>query len=194
MLRNVLVLLSAATLTACTSDGSSPQSSAAPTASPAVASAPGRLASDTASRPGAGRDGSRPPAVLEVVGPRVVRAGDDLHIVVHLLRDVPFSAPMHFSVAAPTGATVRQRLTSETITDATSTDITRAFDVHVESTPADDLVFALEAGDASFGVRAEARYRFGRAEPVLADVGPVGVPVGVKAPPRPHPGLRLNAP
>ncbi len=117
-----------------------------------------------------------PPVLLVVSGPASVATNSDIVVTVHLLRQVPTQAPMVLRATSPVGTTIVTGILAETIKDGAATDIVRRFALHIDAVPTDDVVFTLEMGDAKNGLHAVQRYRFGRAEPQLPNVGAGGTP------------------
>jgi hypothetical protein len=142
--------------------GSTEPGSKADTARPSS-----REASESAAQIGSTRAASqRPPVVVSVSGPRQV-SGDTIDLVVLMERTRP-SVSATLNVLLPVGVELVSGALAEEIVGGAAR-IERVIRVHLPNgVPVSDVQVSADTTGLGFGAHATAAYRFGRAEPTLA--------------------------
>jgi hypothetical protein len=134
-------------------------------------------ATPTAEKPAA--SASRPqrsPLSLAVEGPSSVTAPSEIDLTIVLHRLWNTLDPVVLSVDLPPGARLISGSTSETLAPS-SLSPTRSLRIKIDRVPSADLVVRADLGGQAYGAHARAVYRFGRAEPKLAQ--PAGSVVAI---------------
>jgi hypothetical protein len=114
---------------------------------------------------------SSAPLVLSLDGPKVVEAGQEVDLVIHVERRGEWTRPVLLHAALPAGVTRLEGVTDSTIAPEAPRATAQHLRILVQRVPATDLVVTATAGGEGWGVRAEKHYRFGRPEPRLEDTG-----------------------
>lgn len=121
---------------------------------------------------------ARIPAPLHVSWRVVDASADTVRLVARLDRRPGFTAPVQLSLRVPPRTVLREGPTSPITLDADTREVPWTLGLPADSGPDDDLVLLASAGGESFGVHAEARYRFGR----TLEESPRPVPTGPPLP------------
>ncbi len=108
--------------------------------------------------------GERSPVTVAWVAPETPPASGPLQLTARVTRSAPFDLPLTVTVRAPRGVTVTTAQRWE-LPPGPGAEVDAPVVISYASTPSEDLVLVAEARDASHGVYATARYRFGRSEP-----------------------------
>ncbi len=167
---------------ACAAPGASTQDRASPNevapASGETRPAPAATAqpisgapTPTASRPApaldSARHGVRAPMTARIQGPANPRPGDVITVELTVHRPRPNAQPMRLEAKIPRGARLVSGQPLETIRNQTDVLVRRTFRFAIAQIPADDLQVVVASRGRSHGVRATARYGFGRPAPKL---------------------------
>ncbi|MCY1031777.1 hypothetical protein OV207_09955 [Corallococcus sp. BB11-1] len=128
---------------------------------------------------------SRVPAPLRVSWRVVESSAATVKLIARLERSPGFTAPVEVSLRVPSRTLLREGPTSPIVLDADVQEVPWTLALTGDTDPEEDLVLLASAEGESFGVHAEARYRFGRA---LAE-GPRPTPTG---PPLPEGFMRAR--
>ncbi|MBN8469531.1 hypothetical protein JYJ95_23765 [Corallococcus exiguus] len=124
-----------------------------------------------------------PPATARIPAPlhvswRVVDASaDTVRLVARLDRSPGFTAPVEVSLRVPPRTILREGPTSPIVLDGDTQEVPWTLGLPADAGPDDDLVLLASAGGESFGVHAEARYRFGRTLAESPRPAPSGPPL-----------------
>jgi len=110
----------------------------------------------------------RPPVVVRMKGPDSVAAGQDITLVAEIEQHVGDRAPVTLNLKLPAGVRLVEGAASETLHPG-NTRLERRFVVHVDKVPAEDIELSVDTQNPAFGARASGAYRFGRAQPKLAE-------------------------
>ncbi|NOK22119.1 hypothetical protein [Corallococcus carmarthensis] len=135
------------------------------------------MTDNTAPRPTALPATARIPAPLHVSWRVVDASADTVRLVARLDRSPGFTAPVQVSLRVPPRTVLREGPTSPITLDGDTREVPWTLGLTEGSRPDDDLVLLASAGGESFGVHAEARYRFGRTLAEAARPAPTGPPL-----------------
>ena len=162
-------LLSA--FTSCT--GPTEPTSHATTATAEAAAAP--AAPHTPATPST-REPARAPLLLTVSSSGSMESGSDLDLKIVIDRTTP-SDPTQLNITLPQGADLVSGALAETITDAVP-HVERVVRIHLPNgVPASDVRVTAHTAGVGYGAHAAASFRFGRAEPLLAQPVRAGAPL-----------------
>ncbi|RKG59125.1 hypothetical protein D7V80_37560 [Corallococcus sp. CA054B] len=120
---------------------------------------------------------ARIPAPLHVSWRVVDASADMVRLVARLERSPGFTAPVEVSLRVPPRTVLREGPTSPIVLDGDTREVPWTLGLPEGSSPDDDLVLLASAGGESFGVHAEARYRFGRSLTESPRPTPTGPPL-----------------
>ncbi|WP_147445443.1 hypothetical protein [Corallococcus aberystwythensis] len=138
----------------------------------------GATATDTpAPRPTMLPATARIPAPLHVSWRVVDASADTVRLVARLDRSPGFTAPVQVSLHVPSRTVLREGPTSPIVLDGDTREVPWTLGLTAGPVPDDDLVLLASAGGESFGVHAEARYRFGRTLAESPRPTPTGPPL-----------------
>ncbi|QAT82794.1 hypothetical protein EJ065_1190 [Corallococcus coralloides] len=138
----------------------------------------GATATDSpAPRPMALPATARIPAPLHVSWRVVDASADTVRLVARLDRSPGFTAPVEVSLRVPPRTVLREGPTSPIVLDGDTREVPWTLGLPEGARPDDDLVLLASAGGESFGVHAEARYRFGRTLAESPRPAPTGPPL-----------------
>ncbi len=127
--------------------------------------------------PGARQQPQRAPLVLSVSGTGPMATGTDLDLKIALDRTA--TDPTQLNVTLPPGADLVSGSLAETITD-TATHVERVLRIHLPNgVPPSDVQVTAQTSGVGYGARAAASFRFGRADPLLAQPVRTGAPLMV---------------
>ncbi|GMU02984.1 hypothetical protein KH5H1_71040 [Corallococcus caeni] len=118
---------------------------------------------------------ARIPAPLHVSWRVVDASADTVRLVARFDRSPGFTAPVQVSLRVPPRTVLREGPTAPIVLDGDTLEVPWTLGLPAGASPDDDLVLLASAGGESFGVHAEARYRFGRTlaeSPRPAPTGP----------------------
>ncbi|MFP2897344.1 hypothetical protein [Corallococcus sp. 4LFB] len=118
---------------------------------------------------------ARIPAPLHVSWRVVDVSADTVRLVARFDRSPGFTAPVQVSLRVPPRTVLREGPTAPIVLDGDTREVPWTLGLPAGASPDDDLVLLASAGGESFGVHAEARYRFGRTlaeSPRPAPTGP----------------------
>ena len=120
----------------------------------------------------------RAPLVLAVSGAGPLATGSDLDLKI-LIDRTTGADPTQLSVTLPPGADLVSGSLAETITDA-APHLERVIRIHLPSgIPASDVQVTAQTSGVGYGAHAAASFRFGRADPLLAQPVRTGAPLMV---------------
>ncbi|MGE6760845.1 hypothetical protein ACQKGO_22695 [Corallococcus interemptor] len=120
---------------------------------------------------------ARIPAPLHVSWRVVDASADTVRLVARLDRSPGFTAPVQVSLRVPPRTVLREGPTSPIVVDGDTKEVPWTLGLPSGPSPDDDLVLLASAGGESFGVHAEARYRFGRTLAESPRPAPTGPPL-----------------
>lgn len=120
---------------------------------------------------------ARIPAPLHVSWRVVDVSADTVRLVARLDRSPGFTAPVQVSLRVPPRTVLREGPTSPVVLDGDTREVPWTLGLPEGGSPDDDLVLLASAEGASFGVHAEARYRFGRTLTESPRPTPTGPPL-----------------
>jgi hypothetical protein len=101
-------------------------------------------------------------------GPDSVVAGQDITLVAEISQHVGDRAPVTLNLKLPAGVRLMEGSASETLPPGNS-KLERRFVVHIDKVPSEDIELSADVQNPAFGARASGAYRFGRAQPKLAE-------------------------
>ncbi|MBN8228996.1 hypothetical protein JYK02_15910 [Corallococcus macrosporus] len=132
---------------------------------------------DTAPRPTVLPATARIPAPLHVSWRVVDVSADTVRLVARFDRSPGFTAPVQVSLRVPPRTVLREGPTAPIVLDGDTREVPWTLGLPAGASPDDDLVLLASAGGESFGVQAEARYRFGRTLAESPRPAPTGPPL-----------------
>jgi len=110
----------------------------------------------------------RPPVVVRMQGPDSVALGQDITLVAEIEQHVGDKAAVTLNLKLPAGVRLVEGAASETLRPG-NTRLERRFVVHIDKLPTEDIELSVDTQNPAFGARATGAYRFGRAQPKLAE-------------------------
>ncbi|RKG72829.1 hypothetical protein D7W79_27225 [Corallococcus exercitus] len=120
---------------------------------------------------------ARIPAPLHVSWRVVDASADTVRLVARFDRSPGFTAPVQVSLRVPPRTVLREGPTAPIVLDGDTHEVPWTLGLPAGTSPDDDLVLLASAGGESFGVHAEARYRFGRTLAEAPRPAPAGPPL-----------------
>lgn len=120
------------------------------------------------------------PMTARLVIPDRVPAAGELELRLDLTRSNPTLAPISVSLQLPAGSALVAGDARSSITETTSTAITRTWRIRYTTLPAADATVVVDWRTNGAGFHAELPYRFGRQEPKQAE--PQRMPVETRLP------------
>ncbi|RKH61230.1 hypothetical protein [Corallococcus llansteffanensis] len=168
-------------------EGRKPQALPVKTSGPVVSEAHGMLARAAPEDTRDTDDATPPPTVLATtarvpaplhVSWRVVETGTDtVRLIARLERSPGFTAPVEVSLRVPSRALLQEGPTSPIVLEGDAQEVPWTLHLPEGTRPDEDLVLLASAEGESFGVHAEARYRFGRELAEATPPAPTGPPL-----------------
>ncbi|NNC02713.1 hypothetical protein HJC10_07585 [Corallococcus exiguus] len=120
---------------------------------------------------------ARIPAPLHVSWRVVDASADTVRLVARFDRSPGFTAPVQVSLRVPPRTVLREGPTAPIVLDGETHEVPWTLGLPAGASPDDDLVLLASAGGESFGVHAEARYRFGQTLTESPRPAPTGPPL-----------------
>jgi hypothetical protein len=120
---------------------------------------------------------TRVPVPLRVSWREVDTSAATVQLIARLERSPGFTAPVKVSLEGPARALLQDGPTSPLVLGVDVEELRWTLRLPEGTRPDGDLVLLASAGDASFGVHAEARYRFGRTLGAPSRPSPSGPPL-----------------
>ncbi|RKH08741.1 hypothetical protein D7V97_18570 [Corallococcus sp. CA053C] len=120
---------------------------------------------------------ARIPAPLHVSWRVVESSADTVRLIARLERSPGFTAPIEVSLRVPSRTVLQEGPTSPIVLEGDTQEVPWTLHLPEGTRPDEDLVLLASAEGESFGVHAEARYRFGREVAEAAPPAPTGPPL-----------------
>ncbi|WP_147443579.1 hypothetical protein [Corallococcus sicarius] len=117
---------------------------------------------------------ARVPAPLHVSWRVVESRGDTVRLIARLERSPGFTAPIEVSLRVPSRTQLQEGPTSPIVLEGDTQEVPWTLHLPEGTRPDEDLVLLASAEGESFGVHAEARYRFGREVAEATPPAPTG--------------------
>lgn len=117
---------------------------------------------------------ARVPAPLHVSWRVVESSADTVRLIARLERSPGFTAPIEVSLRVPSRTRLQEGPTSPIVLEGDTQEVPWTLHLPEGTRPDEDLVLLASAEGESFGVHAEARYRFGREVAEATPPAPTG--------------------
>lgn len=117
---------------------------------------------------------ARVPAPLHVSWRVVESSADTVRLIARLERSPGFTAPIEVSLRVPSRTQLQEGPTSPIVLEGDTQEVPWTLHLPEGTRPDEDLVLLASAEGESFGVHAEARYRFGREVAEATPPAPTG--------------------